>query len=327
MTLRTAAGCNWVDLLLITVAMVGARTFAMAANRIIDRHIDARNPRTAEPGAGHRRGERAHGLDRRGGRAGRASSPRRRCSTRSAWCWRRSPWCRWSSTRTPSGSPTGRTRSSALAQAVAPVGAWLAVTGTFAGSGPAWVLGVAVGLWIGGFDLIYACQDAEVDRADRGAQRAGPVRRAVRAARCRPSAHVVTFALFVWFGALVGLGWLWWIGLALTAAAFVYEHVDRHARRPVPGQPGVLHRQRLRRASPCSSSRSPTCRALGRRLLVDVAACRASRDGRRARSGMRTPWIVGVSGASGTPYAAAVLRGAARRRLSRSTWWSPGPPG
>ena len=45
-----------------------------------------------------------------------------------------------------------------------PVGAWLAVTGTFAGSGPAWVLGAAVGLWIGGFDLIYACQDAEVDR-------------------------------------------------------------------------------------------------------------------------------------------------------------------
>ena len=37
--------------------------------------------------------------------------------------------------------------------------------------------------------------------------------------------HVVTFALFVWFGALVGLGWLWWIGLALTAVAFVYQHV------------------------------------------------------------------------------------------------------
>jgi 4-hydroxybenzoate polyprenyltransferase len=36
---------------------------------------------------------------------------------------------------------------------------------------------------------------------------------------------VVTFALFVWFGALVGLGWLWWIGLALTAAAFAYQHV------------------------------------------------------------------------------------------------------
>ena len=48
MTLRTAAGSTGLDLLLITVAMVGARTFAMAANRIIDRHIDARNPRTAQ---------------------------------------------------------------------------------------------------------------------------------------------------------------------------------------------------------------------------------------------------------------------------------------
>ena len=52
----------------------------------------------------------------------------------------------------------------AVAQVIGPVGAWLGVTGTLAGSGPAWVLGVAVGLWIGGFDLIYACQDAEVDR-------------------------------------------------------------------------------------------------------------------------------------------------------------------
>ena len=41
-------GVNWLDLLLITVAMVGARTFAMAANRLIDRHIDARNPRTSK---------------------------------------------------------------------------------------------------------------------------------------------------------------------------------------------------------------------------------------------------------------------------------------
>ena len=43
-----AAGAGWADLALITVAMVGARTFAMAANRIVDRHIDARNPRTAK---------------------------------------------------------------------------------------------------------------------------------------------------------------------------------------------------------------------------------------------------------------------------------------
>ncbi len=41
----------------------------------------------------------------------------------------------------------------ALAQVIGPVGAWLGVAGTFSGSGPAWVLGAAVGLWIGGFDL------------------------------------------------------------------------------------------------------------------------------------------------------------------------------
>ena len=105
----------------------------------------------------------------------------------------------------------------------APVGAWLGVTGTFAGSGPAWVLGAAVGLWIGGFDLIYACQDAEVDRVI--GVRSVPARHGVPSAlRLSSAAHVVTFLLFVWFGALVGLGWLWWIGLALAAAAFAYEH-------------------------------------------------------------------------------------------------------
>jgi 4-hydroxybenzoate polyprenyltransferase len=111
----------------------------------------------------------------------------------------------------------------AVAQAAAPVGAWLAVTGTFAGSGPAWVLGAAVGLWIGGFDLIYACQDAEVDRVI--GVRSVPARYGVAfALRASTVTHVITFGLFVWFGALVGLGWPWWIGLALTAAAFAYEH-------------------------------------------------------------------------------------------------------
>src|SRR6266498_4853964 len=108
-----------------------------------------------------------------------------------------------------------------LAQMVGPVGAWLAVTGTFAGSWPAWVLGAAVGLWIGGFDLIYACQDAEVDR-EIGV-RSVPARYGVRFALYASTAvHLATFALFAWYGALVGFGWPWWIGLLLTAAAFAY---------------------------------------------------------------------------------------------------------
>jgi 4-hydroxybenzoate polyprenyltransferase len=82
-----------------------------------------------------------------------------------------------------------------LAQAIAPIGAWIAVTGSFHGAAPALLLGLAVGCWIGGFDLIYACQDAEV-----------------------------AFGLLLWFGATAGYGWLWYLGLAATAAAFCYEH-------------------------------------------------------------------------------------------------------
>lgn len=220
---RTLGRIDWLTLLLITVAMVGARTFAMAANRIIDRHIDARNPRTAQR-------ELVTGA----------------VSVRTAWLGAAvalvvfmgaalalNPLC---ALLAPLAVvplvlyPYGKRFTDwphailALAQAVGPIGAWLAVTGTFAGSGPAWLLGLAVGLWIGGFDLIYACQDAEVDR--QIGVRSVPARYGARNALLISTlTHVVTFALFVWFGVWVGLGWPWWIGLALTAGAFAYQHV------------------------------------------------------------------------------------------------------
>nr|WP_229783776.1 menaquinone biosynthesis prenyltransferase MqnP [Pilimelia anulata] len=216
-------GVDWGVLALVTLAMVGGRTFAMAANRIIDRHIDARNPRTAGR-------ELVTGA----------------VSVRTAWLGAGAsllvllgaaaalnPLCLVLAPLAVAPLvvyPYGKRFTDwphailALAQLVAPVGAWLAVTGTFAGSGPAWVLGLAVALWIGGFDLIYACQDAEVDR--RIGVRSVPARYGVRFALVASAvAHVVTFALFVWFGALAGLGWLWWIGLALAGAAFAYQHV------------------------------------------------------------------------------------------------------
>ncbi|GAA0731673.1 4-hydroxybenzoate octaprenyltransferase [Dactylosporangium roseum] len=213
---------HWVDLLLVTIAMVGARTFAMAANRIIDRRIDARNPRTAKR-------ELVTGA----------------VSVRTAWtgaavalvvflgaaallnplCLALAPLAVVPLIVYPYGKRFTNWPHAilGLAQLVGPVGAWLAVTGDLRGSGPAWVLGLAVGLWIGGFDLIYACQDTEVDR-EIGVHSV-PARFGVPfALNLSTVVHVVTFALFVWFGALVGLGWLWWIGLAVTAAAFVYEH-------------------------------------------------------------------------------------------------------
>jgi 4-hydroxybenzoate polyprenyltransferase len=219
---RSAGRVNWWDLLLITVAMVGARTFAMAANRVIDRHIDARNPRTA-------RRELVTGA----------------LSVRTAWigaaialgvflvaaaalnplCLLLAPLALVPLVVYPYGKrfTTWPHAILALAQMIGPVGAWLGVTGSLNGSAPAWVLGAAVGLWIGGFDLIYACQDTEIDRII--GVRSVPARYGVPfALRLSTLVHVVTFGLFVWFGALVHLGWLWWIGLVLAAAAFVYEH-------------------------------------------------------------------------------------------------------
>jgi 4-hydroxybenzoate polyprenyltransferase len=221
MTLRTGR-VNWADLLWITVAMVGARTFAMAANRIIDRHIDARNPRTA-------RRELVTGA----------------VSVRTAWtgaavagavflvaaaalnplCLALAPLAVVPLVVYPYGKrfTTWPHAILGLAQLIGPTGAWLGVTGTLDGSGPAWVLGLAVGLWIGGFDLIYACQDAEVDT--RIGVRSVPARYGVAfALRLSSVTHVVTVLLLLWYGVMVGLGWLWWVGLAVASAALVYEH-------------------------------------------------------------------------------------------------------
>jgi 4-hydroxybenzoate polyprenyltransferase len=80
-----------------------------------------------------------------------------------------------------------------------------------------------VGTWIGGFDLIYSCQDAAIDR--QIGSRSFPARFGVAAAlRASSLVHVSTVAAFAWFGAAAGLGALWWVGLALTAAILVYEH-------------------------------------------------------------------------------------------------------
>jgi 4-hydroxybenzoate polyprenyltransferase len=213
---------NWVTLLLITIAMVGARTFAMAANRILDRHIDARNPRTASR-------ELVTGV----------------VSVRTAWlgaavalvvflgaaallnplCLILAPLAVIPLIVYPYAKRFTNWPHAILgiAQMIGPVGAWLAVTGTLRGSGPAWVLGAAVGLWIGGFDLMYACQDVDIDR-EIGVHSV-PARYGVRFALWASSvAHVLTFGLFVWYGVLVNFGWLWWLGLVVTAVAFIYEH-------------------------------------------------------------------------------------------------------
>jgi 4-hydroxybenzoate polyprenyltransferase len=211
---------NWTDLLLVTVAMVGLRTFAMACNRIIDREIDARNPRTAGR-------ELVTGA----------------VSVRSAWtgalialvvflgaaallnpfCLALAPVAIVPMVVYPYGKRFTDFPHAilGLAQAMGPVGAWIAVTGEW--SWDAVILGLAVGVWIGGFDLIFACQDVQADRAH--GVKSVPARFGIPAAlHGARASHVVTTGLLVWFALATDAGVLFWVGLVIVAAAFLYEH-------------------------------------------------------------------------------------------------------
>jgi 4-hydroxybenzoate polyprenyltransferase len=211
---------RWGTLGLITVAMVAGRTVAMAANRIIDRRIDAQNPRTAG------RELITGAVSLRAAVAGLALSLAVFLASAAALnplCLALSPLAVaalvvYSYAKRFTNYPQAFL---ALAQAAVPIGAWIAVTGRW--SWPAALLGVAVGTWIGGFDCIYACQDVAADlRIGIGSV---PVRWGVAGAlRISTAVHVVTLACFVWFGFVVGYGWPWWLGTLFTAAALGYEH-------------------------------------------------------------------------------------------------------
>ena len=214
---------HWLQLFLITVAMVSARTVAMSANRILDRRFDALNPRTAQ------RELVTGAMTVRTASVGTfvALAIFLVAAAALSWlCLALAPIAvfllvLYSYGKRFTDFPQVLL---ALAQFVAPVGAWIAVTNTFAGPhGAAVALGIAVGTWIGGFDLIYSCQDAEVDR--RIGSRSFPARFGITAAlRASTVVHLATLAAFAWFGAAAGLGWLWWTGVGLTAIVLAYEH-------------------------------------------------------------------------------------------------------
>ncbi|MEV6780188.1 menaquinone biosynthesis prenyltransferase MqnP [Streptomyces syringium] len=211
---------HWIRLLLVTVAMVGLRTFAMACNRIIDRELDARNPRTANR-------ELVTGA----------------VSVRSAWtgaliavafflgaaallnplCLALAPLAVIPMVVYPYGKRFTNFPHAilGLAQAIGPVGAWLAITGEW--SWDAVILGLAVGVWIGGFDLIFGSQDVLADRAE--GVKSVPARFGVPAALYGARAcHVVTTGLLVWYALATDAGAFFWAGLVVVAGAFLYEH-------------------------------------------------------------------------------------------------------
>src|SRR5665213_3142447 len=107
-----------------------------------------------------------------------------------------------------------------LAMAVAPVGGWLAVGGR--GGWEPWLLALAIGAWVGGFDVLYACQDLEFDRAH--GLRSIPVRFGVPAALAISRAmHVAAIACLLGLAFVAPLGRTYLAGVAAVAALLVYE--------------------------------------------------------------------------------------------------------
>ncbi len=108
-----------------------------------------------------------------------------------------------------------------LALAGAPVGAWVAVRGEL--SPVVLLLGLAVAVWIAAFDVIYGCQDVEFDKAH--GLHSMPVRfgvaGALRLSRCM---HIVSIACFVVVGICLKLHSIYYVGVALAAAVLVYQH-------------------------------------------------------------------------------------------------------
>lgn len=204
----------------ITVAMVAARSFGMAVNRLIDAEIDARNPRTAnrELPAGRltRRQVWVFTLVSLAVLVGATFNLP--VITRYLWPVVVIPMVVYPYTKRWTW---GCHFVLGLADGLGPVGAWVAVTGVV--SWEPFLLGAGVGLWIAGFDVIYAFMDIRVDReqglhsipADFGEQAALWTTRLL---------HVAAVAFLAVTGLVQGAGWVYYLGVAVCASLLAYEN-------------------------------------------------------------------------------------------------------
>lgn len=214
----SAGNVGW-RILWIVVAMVAARSAAMGFNRLADAHYDALNPRTASreiPRGAMTRGEAAAFVVVSSAAFIFAS-------------WRLGPLCLalspvalaivfWYSLAKRFTSYTQLFLG--LAMAVAPVGGWIAAGGR--GGWEPWLLGLAIGTWVGGFDVLYACQDLEFDRGH--GLRSIPVRFGVaRSLIISRALHVVTVACLAGLAAVADLGAVYLAGVAGVAVLLAYE--------------------------------------------------------------------------------------------------------
>jgi 4-hydroxybenzoate polyprenyltransferase len=210
---------GWARVGWIVLCMVAARSAAMGFNRLVDASFDARNPRTSM-------------RELPQGRVSRTEAMVFVVLSSAAFilfaaqlgpvCLALSPvalaivfWYSLAKRYTAQAQAF-----LGLAMAVAPVGGWIAA------GGPArlepWLLGLAIGTWVAGFDILYACQDVEFDR--REGLRSIPVRYGVGPAiRIARALHVLTVFALLGVGGMAGLGWIYQLGVLLVAVLLAYE--------------------------------------------------------------------------------------------------------
>jgi 4-hydroxybenzoate polyprenyltransferase len=212
---------TWSQFFWVTMAMVGARTAAMALNRLIDRHIDAKNPRTAVRAI-------PKGLLKTGevylyillSFALLAVS----AYQLNMLCLELMPIAVFFLTLY---SYTKRFTWAChlilgIADGLAPLGGWIAITGSFDYQGV--LLGLLVGTWIAGFDIIYSCQDSDFDKSL--GLHSIPARFGVaKALQISVWLHVMTAMLFVAVGLALNLGLLYYLGV-LVALVILYKQHD-----------------------------------------------------------------------------------------------------
>lgn len=212
------------QVLWITLAMVGARSFAMAMNRLVDATQDALNPRTA----------------------GRAL-PKRLLKPIEMLLFALASlalftWSAWQLNTlcvllVPValvfllGYPYTKRFTwlchlvLGIADGIAPIGGWIAVNPTLSVANllPPLLLGLAVAAWVGGFDLIYSCQDLDFDRTV--GLHSVPVRFGLGASLTLSTLlHIVTIVLLLIVGILLHLGLIYWLGLTIATVLLIYEH-------------------------------------------------------------------------------------------------------
>jgi len=204
----------------ITVAMVTGRTFGMASNRLVDAEVDKKNPRTMN----------------RAIPAGRLSP-----AATAGWMalslavflvavWQLDPVCRklWPVPLVAMAVYPYAKRFTWAAHLflgfvyfIIPTAIWLAVTGTLTPA--AVVLGVGAALWVAGFDIIYACQDVDHDRAE--GLHSMPADLGVRPALWVSRAFHAGFVVcLLYAGRVLGTGPIYTAAVGVTAAVLAWEH-------------------------------------------------------------------------------------------------------